>query len=199
MTTAQRINAWVDSGGKSAPTFLSSEEIKRLEERRYIRVLRTTLALSAFWANGEGMQGRARLRMKLDRQGDVLLCEAQPTDGGAPSGFADFVADVCWSSVWESVPEGLQNPIDGSLEIVAPLISSGNTSPIPDYELRHQWTAAGSRFFWDNVVAKQSINAFGRARFDFTANVKGQVVRCDVTLQEHYSRPEYFHPDPELQ
>lgn len=199
LTPEQRVNAWVDSGGKSAPTYLTSEEIKRIEERRYGRVLGTTLAQNVFWANGEGLRGSVKLRMKLDRQGDVLRCEAQPMDAGSPPGFTNVVTDVCWSSIWESVPEGLQNPVDGTFEVTVPLIASGNTSPISDYERRHQRSAVESRFFWDNVVAKQSINAFGQARFEFTANAKGQVARCDVTLKKNYLRPEHFHPDPALQ
>lgn len=199
LTPEQRIDSWIDSDGKSAPSYLTPEEIKRLEARRYLRVLRSTLARSVFWANGEGMQGSVKLRMKLDQQGDVLLCEAHPSDAGAPPGFTNLVTDVCWSSSWNRIPEGLQNPADGTLEVIAPLIASGNTSPISDYERGHQRTDAESRFFWDNVVAKQSINAFGRARFEFTANVKGQVANCDVTLKKHYFRPEYFHPDPALQ
>ncbi|MDI3249683.1 MULTISPECIES: hypothetical protein [unclassified Pseudomonas] len=129
LTLDQRVNAWVDSGGESVPTYLTSEEIKRIEERRYGRVLGTTLAERVFWANGEGLRGSVKLRMKLDRQGDVLRCEAQPTDAGSPPGFTKLVTDVCWSSIWESVPEGLQNPIDGTFEVTAPLIASGNTSP----------------------------------------------------------------------
>jgi hypothetical protein len=199
LTLDQRVNAWVDSGGKSVPTYLTSEEIKRIEERRYGRVLGTTLAERVFWANGEGLRGSVKLRMKLDRQGDVLRCEAQPTDAGSPPGFTKLVTDVCWSSIWESVPEGLQNPIDGTFEVTAPLIASGNTSPISDYDRRHQRADVESRFFWNNVVAKQSINAFGKARFEFTANAKGQVTHCDVTLKKHYLRPERFHSDPALQ
>jgi hypothetical protein len=42
LTPEQRVDAWIDSGGKSAPTFLSTEEIKQLEARRYISTLRTT-------------------------------------------------------------------------------------------------------------------------------------------------------------
>lgn len=199
LTLDQRVTAWVDSGGKSAPTYLTSEEIKRLEARHYLRVLHNTLGERMSWAIGDGMKGSVKLRMKLDRQGDVLLCEAQPTDAGVPPDFTNLVADTCWSGIWGSIPEGLQDPADGTLKIIAPLIASGNTPPVSDYERRHKRRYAQSRFFWDYVVAKQSINAFGTARFEFTANAKGQVASCDVTLEKHYFRPEYFHADPALE
>lgn len=113
---------------------------------------------------------------------------AHPCDG-AVSGVANLVTDVCWGSAWEPVPEGLQSPTDGGLEIIAPLVFSGNTSLISADGLVKQRTAAESRFFWDNLVAKQSINAFGRARFDLIANAKGQVARCDVTLKKTLCPP----------
>jgi hypothetical protein len=199
LTTDQRINAYMDSGGKSAPTYMTSEEIKAMEARRYIAVLRSTLAESVFLANGESMQGSVKLRMKLSQQGDVLFCEAQPTDPGAPPDFANLVTDVCWSSIWTEIPEGLQSPVDGSLEIIAPLIAKGDTSSISDYDLTHQKAGLESRFFWDNVLARHSITAFGSAHFDFTANAKGQITRCDVTLEKSNFRPASFHPDPALQ
>ncbi|WP_434575858.1 hypothetical protein J3P88_13510 [Pseudomonas sp. Z3-6] len=198
-TYEQKMDAWVDSGGKSMPTFLTSEEIKRLEERRYIRVLRATLAGDAFNANPEGLRGTVKLTMKLDRQGDVVLCEAESTNAGTPSNLLNLVADVCWSSVWEPVPESLRSPNDGSLEINMSLIVSGETPSIHDHQRVRQRAAVASRFFWDNVVGKQSVNAFGRARFDFTANAKGEVTRCDVELGEHSLRPGLFQPNPELQ
>lgn len=199
LTPEQRVDAWVDSGGKSAPTFLTAEEIKQLEARRYISTLRTTLADQIFRANGEGTQGFVKLRMKLDRQGDVLLCEVLPTDGDTYTDFARIVADTCWSGVWDAVPEGLQNPADGSLEIVAPLTTAGAAPSTREYHLWFQRSASASRFFWDNVVAKHAPNAFGTARFDVAADAQGKVLRCDVTLEKNNFRPEYFHPDPELQ
>ena len=199
LTTDQRISAWMDSGGKSAPTFMTSAEINAMEARRYIRVLRNTLAEKVFLANSEGMRGSVKLRMKLSRQGDVLLCEAQSTDPGAPPDFANLVTDVCWSEIWSTIPEDLQSPVDGSLEIIAPLIAQDDVSSISDYDLGHRKAGLASRFFWDNLLTGHSINAFGIARFDLTANAKGQIARCDVTLEKNYSRPESFHPDPALQ
>jgi len=199
LTTDQRIDAWMDSGGKSAPTYMTSKEINAMEARRYIRVLRNTLAEKVFLANSEGMRGSVKLRMKLSRQGDVLLCEAQSTDPGAPPDLANLVTDVCWSEIWSTIPESLQSPVDGSLEIIAPLIAQDDVSSISDYDLGHRKAGLASRFFWDNLLAGHSINAFGSAHFDFTANAKGQVTRCDVTLEKSYFRPEAFHPDPPLQ
>lgn len=198
-TYEQKIDAWIDSGGKSVPTFLTSEEIKRLEQRRYLRVLRATLARDAFNANPEGLRGSVTLKMKLDRQGDVVLCEAKPAEAGTPSRLVNLMADVCWSSVWEPVPESLQSPNDGSLEINIPLIATGETPSLHDHERVRQQAAVASRFFWDNVVGKQSVNAFGSARFDFTANATGEVLRCDVELQKNSLRPGFFQPNPELQ
>ncbi|WP_085708484.1 MULTISPECIES: hypothetical protein [unclassified Pseudomonas] len=199
LTTDQRLNAYAESGGKSAPMFMTSKEIRAMEARSYIRVLRRTLSNSVFLANDKGMQGSVKLRMKLSRQGDVLLCEAQSTDPGAPPDFANLVTDVCWSEIWSTIPEDLQSPADGSLEIIAPLIAKDDVSPISDYSLTRRKAGLESRFFWDNVLARHSINAFGSAHFDFTANAKGQVTRCDVTLEKSYSRPESFHPDTALQ
>ena len=199
LTPEQRMDAWIDSGGKSSPTFLSAEEIKQLEARRYISTLSTTLADRTFRANGEGTQGSVKLRMKLNRQGDVLLCEVLPTDGDTHTDFARIVSDMCWSGVWDAIPEGLQKPADGSLEIVAPLTTVGAAPLTPEYHLRLQRSASASRFFWDNVVAKHAPNAFGTARFDVAADAQGKVLRCDVTLESNAFRPEYFQPDPELQ
>lgn len=198
-TYEQKMDAWVDSGGKSMPTFLTSEEIKRLEERRYIRVLRATLVRDALYANPEGLRGSVKLTMKLDRQGDVRLCEAKSAEAGTPSRLVNLMADVCWSRAWGPLPENLQSPKDGGLEIIAPLIASGETPSMADHERLRQRDAVESRFFWDNVVAKQSLSAFGTARFDFTANAKGEIIRCDVELEKHSLRPEYFQPNPELQ
>lgn len=193
------MDAWIDSGGQSAPMLLSPEEIQRIEERRYIRVLRNTLAHSVYRENGAELQGNVRLSMKLDRQGDVLACEAKTTDANTSADLAHLVTDVCWSSTWEPVPVGLQNPADGSLEIIAPLIATGPTLPVREYELRDQRKAAERRFFWDTLVAKHSLNAFGIARFELTADAQGNVIGCDVSLEKNYSRPERFHPDPQLQ
>lgn len=198
-TYEQKLDAWIDSGGKSVPTFLTSEEIKRLEERRYLRVLRATLARDAFYANPEGLRGSVKLTMKLDRQGDVRLCEAKSAEAGTPSRLVNLMADACWSTVWGPIPANLQSPKDGGLEIIAPLIASGETPSMPDHERLRQRDAVESRFFWDNVVGKQSLSAFGSARFNFTANAKGEVLRCDVELEKHSLRPEYFQPNPELQ
>lgn len=199
LTTEQRIDAWMDSGGKSAPTYMTSKEINAMEARRYIRVLRNTLAEKVFLANSEGLRGSVKLRMKLSRQGDVLLCEARSTEPDSPADFANLVTDVCWSEIWSTIPEDLQSPVDGSLEIIAPLIAQDDVSSISDYDLGHRKAGLESRFFWDNVLARHSINAFGIARFEFTANAKGQIARCDVTLEKSYSRPESFHPNPALQ
>jgi hypothetical protein len=157
------------------------------------------LAEKVLLANSEGIRGSVKLRMKLSRQGDVLLCETQSTDPDSPPGFVNLVTDVCWSEIWSTIPEDLQSPVDGSLEIIAPLIAKGDVSSISDYDLKHRKAGLASRFFWDNLLAGHSINAFGIARFDFTANAKGQIARCDVTLEKSYSRPESFHPDPALQ
>ncbi|MGH8448292.1 hypothetical protein [Pseudomonas sp.] len=199
LTPEQQVTAWIDSGGTSRPMFLTTEEIRQMEARRYVRVLRRGLADNAARENREGLQGSVRLRMKLDRQGDVLLCEAVPPDERARSDVAKLIVNACWSSVWEPVPEALQHPIDGGLEVIAPFIVTGDTSPKSGALLRMHESSEARRFFWDNVVAKYPVNTFGKASFSFTANAQGQVLQCDVTLQKHYQRPERFQADPALQ
>ncbi|VEF11522.1 Uncharacterised protein [Pseudomonas fluorescens] len=197
LTFDQRLEAYMDSGGKSAPMYLMSAEIKRMELRSYVRMLRSSLARSIFKANSKGLAGSAKLRMKLDRQGNVLLCEAQ-ADAPGQSDLSKLLTDVCWSSVWSALPENMQNPLDGTVEIVAPFVVSGGTPTEAD-GLKDQTRESQSRFFWDNVLAGKSTHGFGRVRFKLTATANGQVDSCDVTLEQKAARPDEFHPDPALQ
>lgn len=199
LTPEQQMTAFTESGYKNIPTFMTSEEIKQMENRRYMRIVRNTLSRAIFRANHNNMQDSVKLRMKLDRRGDVLLCEAKPPHAKQSSSFANLVQDTCWSLIWSPVPEGLQSPADGSLDLVIPIFSEETQHSPSDYEANRQRKAAEESFLWSNLLAKHSINAFGRAQFLLTGNERGEVVRCDVELVKHSYRPDEFRPDPALQ
>lgn len=181
------------------PLFFTAEEADQLDARQYIRVLRTSLARNAHRTAEDGALGRVSLRMKLDAEGDVLLCEAKADTPDTYPSLVGTVRDACWNSIWSPVPTALKNPADGGLEVIAPLIFTGASSETDHYEDQLEQCVRIQQFVWDKTFAKNPPNAFGRAHFTLTANAKGEVLSCTVELTSHSFRPDRFTPDPTLQ
>ncbi|TDV56959.1 hypothetical protein EC919_102331 [Pseudomonas graminis] len=183
----------------SAPAVTSPEALKRQQFKAFVTRFQSILGNRALEANSEGLTGEVRLRIKINRNNEIVSCETQATGlatGNAP--LADLSKQVCWSAVFPVVPADRLNK-DGNVEVVAPLIY------LPMHEAQRVWMQsryqdyAQGRYFAERTLMKSPPGSIGVVTFEYLANKQGKVEACVVNLERHRERPEAFTYDNVLQ
>ncbi|MFJ4143661.1 hypothetical protein [Pseudomonas sp. NPDC089734] len=210
LTKVAAMTALLALAGCQSQTAVKStpEQIKKLEA--FSIGFRVALVSNARVISSELLDGNVKLRVKINRRNEVTFCETEPyVLPGSPAVPVDprlsaIAKEACWNTLFPLVPTDVFDP-DGTAEIVAPLIFSGESEAVEgDEELTRRRMIrvtryAQSRFFWEQTLRSQPAASIGYADFQYVANAQGQVQGCLVNLRASQQRPEAFKLDADLQ
>ncbi|QLL16057.1 hypothetical protein [Pseudomonas chlororaphis] len=181
---------------------LAADDIQQQKMNSFARQFSGVLVRNAFAANGQGLVGSVDLKVKINRQNQVLSCEIRPNAQLAPVLALESLArQVCWDSLFPEMPAELFGS-EGEQEIVAPMVFPillDESTPERQRRLDAVEAYAQSRFFWTQTLGKQPVDSIGKAHVRFVANAQGQVQECLVNLDPVGERRDAFKLDSDLQ
>ncbi|HEX8586819.1 hypothetical protein [Pseudomonas sp.] len=177
----------------------SAEEIKKQRFNAFVRRFQSSIAANALEANTNSLTGEIRLLISINRNNEVVRCEARATGlltANAP--LAELSKTACWNAVFPAVPPDRLDK-DGNLEVVAPLIFVPmNDAQRASMQGLYQQYAQG-RYFAERTLLKALPSSIGVVTFEYLANKQGKVEGCVVNLERHRERPDAFTYDNALQ
>ncbi|ROL77623.1 hypothetical protein BLX41_12535 [Pseudomonas protegens] len=188
------------------PEQLAAQSLETQKGLEFSAAISEVLRRNIMAANPQGLTGTVGLRIKLNRQNEVLGCEALPSTRGDLA--ADLVTptllhlarQVCWNTLFPAAaPEafGNEDGIKAIADLQFPRFSQLPSRERQEYRLRSSLYQQ-SWFFWEQAVAGTGIDSIGVASFHYTANAQGQVQECLVNLERSEFRPEAFKADAAL-
>ncbi|MGC5702655.1 hypothetical protein J4P02_20850 [Pseudomonas sp. NFXW11] len=176
-------------------------EIQKVRE--FSAAITEVLQRNIMAANPKGLTGEVELRVKLDRQNQVLDCQVRPlaNQALATPALLQLARQVCWSTIFPAAaPEafGADERINAITDLQFPAFSSLSSQERREYPLRASLYRQ-SQFFWDQVVDGPGIDSVGVASFTYRADARGQVHECQVKLERSEFRLAAFKADSALQ
>jgi hypothetical protein len=161
-------------------------------------------------ANSQGAVGIKNLRIKFNRNNEILSCDAGPA--GAPSvaqmpsmtqrldasKIVRLVNRECWKIIYPLVPVHLFKD-DETVEFVAPLVFGPLSGAAASGQRTRLLYQAQSDYFWQHLLINRSVDSIGVASLRFQANAQGEVEGCLVSLAPAYVRRDAFKFDNTLQ
>lgn len=185
------------------PEQIAAQALEARKSLEFSAAISEVLRRDIMAANPQGLTGAVELRIKLNRQNEVLDCTVRPGRGAdtsqalATPTLLRLARQVCWNTLFPvAAPEafGDEDGIKAIADLEFPRFSQLSSREQQAYRLRSS-RYQQSRFFWEQAVAGPGIDSIGVARFHYSANAQGRVEECLVNLERSALRPAAFKAD----
>ncbi|KAB0550631.1 hypothetical protein F7R01_05295 [Pseudomonas argentinensis] len=168
----------------------------------------TRLAMQALYgvgrrANPAWRQASLEVRFIIDRQNQVIDCQARPVSKSKLSDGLPFNPQVaermnrlCWQTVLPPMPSKLMDE-GPTTELIAPLLFPEQASD-PQSHAREAAQYARNDYFWQQLFANRTLDSIGRARLIGILDAQHNVSACQVIIEPHPMRRREFKQDNDL-
>lgn len=171
--------------------------------QRFVMDTQYALRQMGLAANDERLVGSILLQLKLDRQGAIVECKAEPYANGSPEmpayneRLGRRIADLCWATILPLPPEELWGE-EAQVTVVAPLIFVA----LDEHQLTRQrirtMRLKRDHYLWHSLFAGLPLDSVGQATFHIRPDDQGRVQICRVTLRAQRNRADAFRADETL-
>ncbi len=154
-------------------------------------------------ANPEWRQASLEVRFTIDRQNQIVDCQARPVSNPKLADRLPFNAKVaermnrlCWQTVLPPMPGKLMDEGPTS-ELIAPLLFPEQARDQQDHA-QEAGVYARNAFFWQQLFANRPLDSIGRARLSGILDDRRNVSACQVLIEPHPMRRREFKQDNDL-
>lgn len=175
----------------------------QLAQQQFVRLSMEALYGVGREANPEWRLASLEVRFTIDRQNQVVDCQARPVSNPKLADRLPFNAKVaermnrlCWQTVLPPMPAKLMDE-GPTTELIAPLLFPEKASDPQDHA-REAALYARNAYFWQHLFANRPLASIGRARLSGILDEHRNVRACEVAIEPHPMRRHEFKQDQAL-